>query len=114
MNGDSESEVPSAMTDDGPGVVAGEQDITAHPHNAAMTVTPPNAYRNASLTIGPPVPDHEPVLGFPFVNVLVAGPPVVQNANVVREVKFGPGVTLEYLSLDDYKFIMNLFVIEGY
>ncbi|KAG0585943.1 hypothetical protein KC19_2G051000 [Ceratodon purpureus] len=114
MNADSESEVPSAMTDDGPDVVAGEQDITAHPQYPAMTVSPPNAYRNASLTIGAPVPDHEPVLGFPFLNVLVAGPHVVQKAKVVREVKFGPGITLGYLSLDDYKFIMNLFVIEGY
>ena len=44
--------------------------------------------------------------------LVVAGPPVVQETRTVREVEIGPEITLGYHSVDDYNFIMNLDVIE--
>jgi hypothetical protein len=98
------------MMDDGLGVVADERDLAAHRQDPVIAVTPPNAYCNASLTTGALAPEyHVPVLGSP--SVMVAGPSGMQTTSMIREVEVGPGITLGFLSLDDYKFITSLFVI---
>jgi hypothetical protein len=96
------------------GVAADEPEAAAHRQDMASVRTPLQAYRNASsLTTGAPVADHDPVPGGSSVNVMVAGdPPVTQKANEVREVEVGPGITLGYHSLDEYKFITSLLAIE--
>lgn len=91
-------------------------------------------YCNTALPVGAPFSNHGLTLDSPSVNgmvqvpragdapsphppavsfqLAVAGPLVLQETRVVREVEIGPGITLADHSTEAYKFIMSLVVIE--
>lgn len=128
--------VSSAMAARALDEVADEQNLAAALcQSKALSTTSPSVYRTATFTTAG-APDG-PVRTPPSINVIVqardttsllallaeglmvASPPVnVQKTNAVREVPgevevvLGPGLTLGYLSLDEYKFTTNLRVIE--
>lgn len=114
MNRDAAVSPAMEAVSDVPGVAADEPEAAAHRQDMAMGRNTMHAYRNASsLAIGAPAADHDPVPGDSSVTVMVAGdPPVTQKAIQVREVEVGPGITLGYHSLDEYKFITSLLAIE--
>jgi hypothetical protein len=88
--------------------------------NTALTIEAPAAddgpvLVNATVQVPPgdTLPHHPPVVSFPLtLSPRVAGPPVMQETRAIREVEIGLEITVGYLSVHDYAFIMSLVVIK--